>query len=87
MKGKFISIDLKSLTPINICLTFKTALTEEMINDGVAEWASCNMTSTDYNSLNSVNIVLQPSESHQKINLTANYTLEEAFKINVRNSG
>ena len=45
------------------------------------------MTSTDYNSLNSVNIVLQPSESHQKINLTANYTLEEAFKINVRNSG
>ena len=37
MKGKFISIDLKSLTPINICLTFKTALTEEMINDGVAE--------------------------------------------------
>ena len=57
MKGKFTSIDLKSLTPINICLTCKTLLTEEMINDGVAECASCNMISTDYNSLNLVSIV------------------------------
>ena len=57
MKGKFTSIDLKSLTPINICSTCKTVLTEEMINDGVAECASCNMISTDYNSLNLVSIV------------------------------
>ena len=57
MKGKFISTDLKSLTPINICSTCKTVLTEEMINDGVAECASCNVISTDYNSLKSVNIV------------------------------
>ena len=52
MKGKFTSIDLKSLTPINICSTCKTVLTEEMINDGVAECASFNMISTDYNPLN-----------------------------------
>ena len=51
MKGKFISVDLKSLTPINICSTWKTVLTEEMINYGVVECASCNMISTDYNSL------------------------------------
>ena len=51
MKGKFISADLKSLTPINICSTCKTVLTEEMINYGVVECASCNMISTDYNSL------------------------------------
>ena len=57
MKGKFTSTNLKSLTPINICSTCKTVLTEEMINDGVAECASCNMISTDYNSLNLVSIV------------------------------
>ena len=51
MKVKFTSIDLKSLTPINICSTCKTVLTEEMINYGVVECASCNMISTDYNSL------------------------------------
>ena len=35
-----------------------------------------------------MNIVFQPSESHQKINLTANHTLiEEPFKMNVKNSG
>ena len=35
-----------------------------------------------------MNIVLQPSESNQKINLTGNETLiEEAFKMNVKNSG
>ena len=67
MKGKFTSIDLKSFTPINICSTCNTVLTEENINDGVAECASCNMISADYNSLNLVNIVFQPSESHQKI--------------------
>ena len=56
-----------------------------MINDGVAECASCNMISTDYDSLNLVNIVFQPSESHQKINLKANHTLiEDAFKMNVK---
>ena len=88
MKGKFTSIDLKSLTPINICSTCKTVLTEEMINDGVAEWASCNMISTDYNSLNLVNNASQPSESHQKFNFKANHALlEEAFKMNVKNSG
>ena len=59
-----------------------------MINDGVAKCASCNMISTDYASLNLVNIVFQPTEPHQKINLTANHTLiEEAFKMNVKNSG
>ena len=85
MKVKFTSIDLKSLTPINICSTCKTVLTEEMINDGVAECASCNMISTDYDSLNLVNIVFQPSESHQKINLKANHTrIEEAFKVNAK---
>ena len=52
MKGKFTSIDLKLLTPINICSTCKTVLTEEMINDGVTECASFNMISTDYNPLN-----------------------------------
>ena len=88
MKGRFISIDLKPLTRINICSTCKTVLTEEIINDCVAEYASCNMISTDYNSLNVVNIVFQPSESHQKIDLKANHTLiEEAFKVNVKNSG
>ena len=88
MRGKFTSIDLKSLTPINIFSISKTVLTEEMINDGVAECAGCNMISTDYNSLNLVNIVFQPSESHQKINLKANHALiEEAFKMNVKNSG
>ena len=88
MKGKFTSIDLKSLTPINICSTCKTVLTEEMINDGVAECASCNMISTDYNSLNLVNNAFQPSESHQKFNFKANHALlEEAFKMNVKNSG
>ena len=87
MKVKFTSIDLKSLTPINICSTCKTVLTEEMINGGVAECASCNMISTDYNSLNLVNIFFQPSEPHQKINLKANHTLiEEIFKMNVKNS-
>ena len=50
MKDKFI--DLKSLTPINICPICKTVLTGEMINDGVVECASCNVISTDYNSLN-----------------------------------
>ena len=88
MKGKFTSIDLKSLTPINICSTCKTVLTEEMINDDVAECPSCNMISTDYNSLNLVNIVFQPRESHQKINLKANHSLiEKAFKMNVKISG
>ena len=77
MKGKFTSIDLKSLTPINICSTCKTVLTEEMINDGVAECASCNMISTDYNSLNLLNNVFQPGESQQKINLKANHALIE----------
>ena len=87
MKGKFTSINLKSLTLINICSTCKTVLTEEMINDGVAECASCNMISTDYNPLTLVINVCQPSESHQKINLKANRTLiEEAFKMNVKNS-
>ena len=57
IKGKFTFIDLKSHTPVNICSTCKTVLTEEMINDGVAECASCNMISTDYNSLNLVSIV------------------------------
>ena len=88
MKGKFTSIDLKSLTTINVCSTCKTSLTEETINDGVAECASCIMTSTDYNFLNLVNIVFQPSESHQKINLKANHSLiEKAFKMNVKISG
>ena len=57
IKGKFTSTDLKSLAPINICSTCKTVLTEEMTNDGVAEYASCNMISTDNNFLNLVNIV------------------------------
>ena len=61
IKSKFTSIDLKSLTPMNICSTCKTVLNEEIINDGVAECASCNMISTDYNSLNLVSIVFQPS--------------------------
>ena len=88
MKGKFTSIDLKSFTPINICSTCNTVLTEENINDGVAECASCNMISADYNSLNLVNIVFQPSESHQKINLKVNHTLaQEAFKMNIKNPG
>ena len=47
MKGKFTSIDLKFLAPINICSACKTVLTEEMINDGMAECASSNMISTD----------------------------------------
>ena len=38
--------------------------------------------------LSFVNIVFQLSESHQKMNLTANNTLiEEAFNMNVKNSG
>ena len=47
------------------------------------------MISSDYNSsLNLVNIIFQPSDSHQKINLTANHTLTEAvFKMNVKNLG
>ena len=57
MKGKFTSIDLKSLTPTNTCSTCKTVLTEEITNDSVAECAGCNMISTDYNSLNLVSIV------------------------------
>ena len=77
IKSKFTSIDLKSLTPINICSTWKTFLNEEMINDGVAECASCNMISTDYNSLNLLNNVFQPGESQQKINLKANHALIE----------
>ena len=77
IKSKFTSVDLKSLIPINICSTWKTFLNEEMINDGVAECASCNMISTDYNSLNLLNNVFQPGESQQKINLKANHALIE----------
>ena len=45
------------------------------------------MISSDYNSsLNLVNIIFQPSDSHQKINLTANHTLT-VFKMNVKNLG
>ena len=75
IKSKFTSIDLKSLTPMNICSTCKTVLNEEIINDSVAECASCNMISTDYNSLNLWNNVFQPGESQQKINLKANHAL------------
>ena len=42
MKDKFV--DLKSLTPINICPICKKVLTEEMINDGVVECPSCDVT-------------------------------------------
>ena len=87
MKDKFTSIDLKSFTPINIFSTGKIFFTKEMIHDGVTECASCNMVSTDYNYLKSVNIAFQPSESQEKINLTANHPfIEESFKINVKNS-
>ena len=58
MKGKFTSIDLKSLTLVNTCSTCKTVLNEEVINDSVAECVSWNMISTeDHNYLNLVNIV------------------------------
>ena len=40
MKGKFTSIDLKTLTLVNTCSTSKTVLTEEVINDSVAECVS-----------------------------------------------
>ena len=40
MKGKFTSIDLKSLTLVNTCSTCKTVLNEEVINDSVAECVS-----------------------------------------------
>ena len=75
MKGKFTSTDLKSLTPINVYSTCKTVFTEEMINYGVAECASCNLISTDYNSLNLVTIVFQSMKSHQKTNLKADHSL------------
>ena len=88
MKDKFTLVNLQFFTSVNVGLTCKTVFTKEMINDGVAECASCNMISRDYKSVNLVNIFLQPSESHQNINLTANHTLiEEAFEMNVKNSG
>ena len=88
MKGKFTSVDSKSLTPINICSTYKIVLTEEMINDSVAECATCDMISTeDYYSLNLVNFVFHPSESHPKINSKTNHALiQEAFNMKMLRS-